>query len=651
MRYIGSKSHLLTEINQVVTKHTSASDRTFLDLFAGTNAVGRYFKNRFNIYSNDLLYFSFVNAKATIEINEPLTFARLKNLQIYNPLDYLQKGANKYSEGSEIGYYEENYSPTGNAMYLTVENAKRIDYIRDTIDAWNTRDLLEPAEYYYLVSSLIESIPSVSNITGTYGAFLKHWDNRSFRPLILDSLEIINNHKINRSFNEDANDLIKHINADIAYIDTPYNERQYAPNYHLLENIAKNTKPQLTGKTHIFNWKNLKSQYSTRAFASESMTDLIKNINCNHLILSYNNEGIIPISYLKEILQERSINGNVEVTKIPYRKYKSKIPSKSNELFEVLLYAQIQPTKQQKPAKPISIPITRWKEPKTNYLKSPLNYIGGKYRLLPQIIPLIPNDINTFVDLFSGGANVGINVQAQKYIFNDMNTRINEIFRYFMNQDADSLIKTIHSKISAYNLSKTNETAYTKFRSMYNKNPNPLDLYILASFSYNYQFRFNNSMEFNNPFGRNRSHFSERMANNLREFVTRIQLIDASFTDHYFEDFNYADLTEKDFVYMDPPYLITTGSYNDGNRGFRNWTEDQENTLLKIMLDLDNRNIRFALSNVLTHKGKVNHILYDFIQKNNLYIHYLEYNYKNSSYNTKDGKTKSTEVLITNYSI
>lgn len=268
------------------------------------------------------------------------------------------------------------------------------------------------------------------------------------------------------------------------------------------------------------------------------------------------------------------------------------------------------------------------------YIKSPLNYIGGKYKLLKQILPLFPSDIDTFVDIFSGGANVGINVNANKYIFNDMNNRINEMFRYFQEQDPVELVQTIEQRIEEWGLSKTNEEAFLAFRKQYNLNPNPLDLYILSSFSYNYQFRFNNSMEFNNPFGRNRSHFSDNMKSNLLNFVTKLQTMDATFTDFFFSEFDFSQLTSKDFVYLDPPYLITTGSYNDGKRGFSDWGEKQEKEMYQLMKNLSSRNIKFALSNVIIHKGKHNKFLEDFIEEENLFVKHLNFNYKNSSYNT-----------------
>lgn len=649
MRFIGSKANLLSEIESMILENIPDGANTFLDLFAGTNSVGNYFKGKYTIFSNDLLYFSYANAKAVIENNEELKFKGLKAIGIESVLDFLSKGAENYIKSGVVGYYEKSYTPTGDAMYLSIENGKRIDFIRDTIEKWHISGLITESEYYYLISVLIEAIPYVSNITGTYGAFLKHWDKRSLNPLELVPLEVLNNNKSNRSFNEDANELVKKISADIVYIDTPYNSRQYTSNYHLLENIALNKKPELAGKTKLFDWSSNKSKFAMKNKAMKVMEDLIDNVDSTHLIVSYNTDGIISENELIKLLKKNSVDGNVIVKRIPYRKYVSKIASENRNLYELLFYIKKKNIKHYylQDKKDNSKKISVWKGKKKEYIKSPLNYIGGKYKLLKQIIPLFPKDIEVFVDLFSGGANVGINTEAKKYIFNDMNYKINEMFRFFSEKDPDTLISAIKNRIEEYNLSKVNEKGYLSFRKAYNKNPNPLDLYVLTSFSYNYQFRFNNSMEFNNPFGRNRSSFSENMEKNLRLFINRLNQIDATFTDEYFSEFDIRKFTEKDFVYLDPPYLITTGNYNDGNRGFLNWGIKQECDLYKLMETLSDMGVRFALSNVLTHKGKTNNLLLDFIKSNNVNVYYLKHSYNNSSYNTKG--IGSEEVLITNY--
>ena len=280
-------------------------------------------------------------------------------------------------------------------------------------------------------------------------------------------------------------------------------------------------------------------------------------------------------------------------------------------------------------------------------IKSPMNYIGGKYKLLPQILPLFPKNINTFVDMFCGGLNVGINVRANKIIANDYNHFIIDIFKEFKEKSKEEVLKHIEGRIKEYKLSKTNEEGFIKFREFYNNNKTPLDLYTLVCFSYNYQYRFNNKLDYNNPFGRNRSQFSEALKKKLEIFLDELKEKDIKITcqDYInFYDYEY----EKDvFVYCDPPYLITTGSYNDGNRGFKNWGEKEEKELLEFLDNLNSLNVKFALSNVLEHKGLENNILKEWTKKYN--IHYLNYSYNNCNYHSKNKNYKTIEVLITNY--
>ena len=287
---------------------------------------------------------------------------------------------------------------------------------------------------------------------------------------------------------------------------------------------------------------------------------------------------------------------------------------------------------------------------KSEVIKSPLNYIGGKYKILPQILPFFPKNINTFVDLFAGGCNVGINVNADKIIFNDNLTYLIDFFKTIQKAELDTVINHIKNRIQEFKLSITNEEAYKNFRTFYNKTQNPLDLFVLIAYSFNHQIRFNNNHQFNNPFGKNRSSFNSTMQYNLERFIIRLKKINAEFQNNNFENFNYDDLTFEDFVYADPPYLITTGTYNDGKRGFTGWNEIEEQKLLTKLDSLNKRNIKFALSNVIEHKGKTNEILINWINKNNYIINYIKKNYSNSNYQTKiRDKNSSVEVLVTNY--
>ncbi|MBM7817404.1 adenine-specific DNA-methyltransferase [Brevibacterium paucivorans] len=632
---------MLTHIAELLERHVDGDEQTFLDLFAGTNAVGAYFKPRYTMLSNDLLYFSYINAVARIGLNHVPTFRGLAQRGIDTPLKFLEQEAESYLGRNVEGYYELSYSPTGGSMYLTSSNAKRVDSIRSTIAMWHHNGWTTNEENAYLVDALINAVPSVSNTTGTYGAFLKHWDKRALNTLRLTPSAIYNNQYENKCFQQDANELVKEIEADIVYIDPPYNSRQYVANYHVLENIARNSEPELRGVTRLFDWADERSSYCSKRSVKDAMGDLIASVQARHMVISYNSEGLLNEEDLVHLARSCSLDNQIEVVRVPYRRYSSRRSSSSRSVYELLLYAR----KSQPPSK--SVTTTGLTEKVFPLIKSPLNYIGGKYRLLPQIMPLLPQSSHTFVDLFSGGANVGINASAEKHMFIDMNERINELFRYFQKTPIEQVISSIHETIDEWGLSKTNEEAFLRFRKHYNKCPDPISLYVLTSYSYNYQFRFNSNMEFNNPFGRNRSSFSRSMERNLVRFVKRLSCIDACFIDSYFEDLDLSFLQQDDFVYLDPPYLITTGSYNDGNRGFRNWNETSELSLLDRMRQLTQRGVPFALSNVLEHKGRSNELLKEFISEERLHVFNLQYNYDNASHNSKS--RGSREVLVTNY--
>ena len=288
---------------------------------------------------------------------------------------------------------------------------------------------------------------------------------------------------------------------------------------------------------------------------------------------------------------------------------------------------------------------------KIDRIKSPLNYIGGKAKILDQILPLFPKEINNFIDLFAGGCNVGINVKANKIYFNDNLTFLIEMYNAFKENNLDSTILHIESRINEYDLSLTNDIGYKRIRELYNNKKNPLDLFVLIAYSFNHQIRFNNNHQFNNPFGKDRSSFNSSMKLNLEKFIVKLKETNVEFTNTCFNNFDFNFLNHNDFVYCDPPYLITTGTYNDGKRGFKGWTDVEEKQLLDTLDYLNKNKINFALSNVLEHKGKSNDILKSWIENNpNYKINYLNFHYSNSNYQTINrNKNSSIEVLITNY--
>ena len=288
---------------------------------------------------------------------------------------------------------------------------------------------------------------------------------------------------------------------------------------------------------------------------------------------------------------------------------------------------------------------------KNSYIKSPLNYTGGKHKLLPQILPLFPTEINTFVDLFTGGGNIAVNVNANKIIANDNEKHIIDIYKAFQNgyDNVEEIIKVIESYIAKYNLSIENVEGFNKLREDYNNNPFKTNyiastmLYVLICYSFNHQFRFNSRGEFNMPFGKNRSQWNDTMKKNLINFHKSIVDKNIIFTNKDFRELKIDKLSCNDFVYCDPPYLITCATYNEKN----GWNEQCEKDLLDLLDNLNSKSVKFALSNVLFNKGKTNDLLIERSKKYN--VHHLDYTYQNCNYHTKDKTSKPDEVLITNF--
>ena len=235
MRYIGSKLNLLSQLDAVISER-QPNGGIFCDIFSGTGVVGRYFKNRFPVISNDILYFSHVIQYAGIQLNRVPSFNKLET-EIGDPFRYLNNINGKKFDFKADPFTAMNYSyfGTDKRMYFTEINALHIDAIRQSIQEWFDGGLITIEGYMFLLASLLECVPSVSNIAGTYGAYLKHWDSRTAKPVYLEPITVIDNVQKNTSYNENANELIRKVSGEVLYIDPPYNGRQYLGNYHVLE--------------------------------------------------------------------------------------------------------------------------------------------------------------------------------------------------------------------------------------------------------------------------------------------------------------------------------------------------------------------------------------------------------------------------------
>lgn len=330
MRFIGNKLRLIDKIyNTLVDKNISGS--TFFDFFAGTASVGRFFKEKdYKVFSSDIMYFSFCLQNAYLHNNTIPAFEKLlghlklstdNNPPLVIVVEYLN------TLKAVKGFIYKNYSPSGTShldlprMYFSDENAMKIDAIRLEIENFKTKKLISDDEYYILLSCLIETVGFYSNVAGVYAAFHKKWDPRAVKPLILRAIDLSISDKYSGVvYNSNSLDLIDKIDVDILYLDPPYNARQYAPNYHILETIAKYDNPEVRGVTGMRDYQSQKSTFCNANTAIRDLNLIAKSAKFKFLLLSYNNEGIMR---QEDIVETLSVYGNVEIVEFGYPRFKS----------------------------------------------------------------------------------------------------------------------------------------------------------------------------------------------------------------------------------------------------------------------------------------------------------------------------------------
>ncbi|MBQ9072432.1 MAG: DNA adenine methylase [Bacilli bacterium] len=321
MNYIGSKFSILSYIDEVVEGVVKEKkDITFCDIFAGTGVVSKYFKEKgYNIISNDIEYFSYATLKGLIENSDELKFEKLQKKHI-DPFICLN-GLN-----GKKGFIYKNYSLGGTKkneyqrQYFSDDNAKKIDACRIKIEKWKKKKLINEGEYYYLIACLIEAADKVANTASVYEAFLKEMKKSAYKPMIVNPLELIFKNKKYEIYNENSKDLIRKISGDILYLDPPYNNRKYDTNYHILETIALYDNPKIKGKTGTRVENTKKSNYCIKDKAAIELEDLIKNADFKYILLSYNDEGIIPIEKIEEMMKKY---GNYKRYEKKHKRFKS----------------------------------------------------------------------------------------------------------------------------------------------------------------------------------------------------------------------------------------------------------------------------------------------------------------------------------------
>lgn len=646
-RYLGAKTKLLGFIDDIL-KTENIEFESFADIFAGTGSVANYFHSKSKIIVNDILD-SNHHAYQAFFGNETLRKDKLEeHLKKYNSID-----VKDYDEN----YFSRHFSNT----YFDDINAKKIGIIRDDIDKLFEQRIITPREKSYLLTSLIYALDRIANTVGHYDAYRKI--DIPDKKLFLLPLDVKESKYGTEIYKKDANELVRQIEADVVYIDPPYNSRQYSDAYHLLENIATWQKKEVFGVAKKINRDHIKSKYSMKS-AGVAFGDLIDNINAKYILISYNDMGGSGNARSQsrisdhEILSALKRKGEVKIFETDFKQFTTGKSNKS-DLQERIFLCKVNSRVQSKK----SVVASRRNPVQQGFVKSPLNYTGGKHKLLPQITKLFPSDVDTFYDVFAGGANVGINAKANRIVCIEKNKYVTSLLQLIQKTNFDDLNQKILGIIEKFGLSqsyikgydyygadsssglgKVNKEAFIKLRDEFNVNKDQIDLLlVLVLYSFNNQIRFNTKGGFNLPVGKRDYNGSSRK--NIAAFNQLANEKKLTFKNTDFRNIEKLTITSDDFVYLDPPYLLGLASYNE----LGGWTEQDERDLYGLLTRLDKKGIRFALSNVIEHKGETNTIMKLWAKENGYTVNKLDFHYKNSNYHSAAKDNVTVEVLITNY--
>ena len=287
---------------------------------------------------------------------------------------------------------------------------------------------------------------------------------------------------------------------------------------------------------------------------------------------------------------------------------------------------------------------------------SPIFYMGNKKKLIKKgLIDLFPENINVFVEPFGGTGIVSMNTNANMYLINDKNKFLYDLYNLFKNTDSEKIIKHIESRIEEFNLPKERtkrnifkdkekieeyKKAYINFRNYTNETKNILDYYTLMFFAFSQQPRFNSKGDFNMPYGMDC--FSENNKEYIRNGCKFFSQNNVRIFNDTFENFDIDMMDENDFIYLDPPYLNTTATYNENN----GWTIDNEEKLYEFCEELNKRGLKFGISNIFSQRNTQNKMLIEWCNKNKWNV----YNFKDMKYSAcGKGDSKAKEVFICNY--
>lgn len=341
MRYIGSKDRVIPFIRDTIQNVVGdISGATVGDLFSGTVCVAKLMKsNGAELITNDYMAFSYALQMAYINNNSMPEFSQL--IERYGFSSY--QDVLTYLNGLHniTGFFNYEYSLEGSKNnefqrnYFSQSNAIRIDSIRTMIQDWRDNNLINENEFYVILASLIDAVTKVSNISGTFGAFLKVDDKRKNNDLKLDPIEVIESCNTHHCYNDDIFNIIEQVEGDILYLDPPYNGRQYPPYYHILETVTLYDNPAIYGKTGRRPYTDKISAFCIKGEVSNAIESIIRRAKFEHVFLSYSTDGLLTRDDIYSLLSDI---GRTEVFEENYKRYKSNSNGEEKSILKELIF-------------------------------------------------------------------------------------------------------------------------------------------------------------------------------------------------------------------------------------------------------------------------------------------------------------------------
>lgn len=335
MKYIGNKTRILKFIEECLRKEKiEFKGKIIVDLFAGTGSVSNFFlRNNCIVYACDNMTYSIAEQyRVNYYSKEPL-FGELNDIIGGDTLDDVLYYLNQLKPIKD--YFFENFAPSGKykRQFFTDNNAQKIDSIRFKLKEWEA--LLPKEKNWFLLGILMNSADRVSNTAGTYGAYLKIWRTMALKDLVLEKPEFVSTGKVFIVQDDVLNFVKENKNFDIVYLDPPYNERQYASNFHVLESIVVYDKQKLKGKTGLRNYDSQKSDFCIAGKVKDSFEKLIKNLDTKYIVMSYSNEGLLSKDYILKILRAK---GTVTFYENDYKRFKTNAWTNDNTGLKEIIF-------------------------------------------------------------------------------------------------------------------------------------------------------------------------------------------------------------------------------------------------------------------------------------------------------------------------